>query len=94
MTFIRIVDGIQDNDFNELYAMQALGIVFKELANLLILLDPSIAQLIKSNLSVNLKSQLSKPIMPITKGYQKYNTRISNFQIDRNTFVRKSRIFH
>ncbi|CAD8045555.1 unnamed protein product [Paramecium sonneborni] len=65
--FMRIADGTQDNDFDDIYALKALSLILEELSKLKILLENKIAGLINSNLSALLKSNLNKSTQSIQK---------------------------
>lgn len=57
---MRIADGTLDTDFDDTYALKALSLILDEFSKLKILLDIKIAELINSNLSALLKSNLNK----------------------------------
>ncbi|CAK70203.1 unnamed protein product (macronuclear) [Paramecium tetraurelia] len=65
--FMRIADGSLDTDFDDAYALKALSLILEEFQKLKILLDIKIAEVINSNLSALLKSNLNKTTQSIQK---------------------------
>lgn len=59
LLFASVIDGQPDLDFDVSFAIKAINTLFTELNLLLLLLDPEVVCIIKSNLSIQLKKIVS-----------------------------------